>query len=1317
MCRSSVRALRVVVLTLAATTFLSAILQSRIVRAASGTWTNAVTGGLWSATGNWSGGTVANGTDANADFSTLNIAADNTVHLDTARTIGNLLFGDTTPSNNWILDNNSIPMNVLTLGVSSGTPTITVSNQSAAINTVLAGTQGFQKNGAGTLTLSGSSANSYSGTTTVNAGTLILKSGIGNSSTIPGNLVIGDGLGGPSADVVQLGNPNQISDSLASTVTINSSGLLNLGTTQDFVATLIFNGGAVSTGIGASQFLGFINNMGQVATNANAQTATIGGALYLNDDASHFTPFNIASGTTPSGIDLDVSAQAVGGGITKTGAGTLRLSNGTSTYANGTQLNGGMISVGADTVGSPGAITSGPLGTGTLTMAGGTTIISDGGPHTLANAVIISAGVAAVGGPNGLTVTGAIGGSGGLTKNGTGTLTLSASAGNAFSGNLTITNGNLLVTGGSGLTVGSSSPLLFGGGAGVDGGATIAINGGSFSPLSSEFVGLNGVGSVNQTGGTNNVGFGSLILANSVSSSGTYTLSGGNVSSANEYIGYRGMGSFMQSGGTNTISGLFEVGYNAGSQSTYTLSAGALNVVTNLAAETIGANGTGIFNQSGGTNSISGTNDLTLGNSAGSSGTYNLSGGRATIGRDAVVGSSGIGVLSVSATGSLTVAGTLAVANNPGTIVNLTGGSINTAAINLHGVPSLLNWTGGTLNVTSNVTWDSAADGTTTSAAFGASKSLATNQTLRVTGDESLGGMGPFTLTLNSGSAHYVTGGITINPSGAITQNANSTLYAATFTQAGGTVNGTLQNQGNFVYQSGAFNGRLLNQGSVSLGPTFTAGNGIENDASMAVAVGQIITANGAGIDNVGSFTLSGGVVSGTGPVLNDVGGTMQARGTINPALTNNGLFNVTGALSLTSASGATNNGIFQGNGTVTGNFANAAGGLVNVAIGNPLAFVNVWPNAGLVTLQGAGAVLNGGAITNTDTIQGAGMVRSSITNSTGLIRASGGELDLAGTGNSNAVGGIIQAATGNTVMVLQGLAANAGTIGLTGGIFDNNSHSLANASTGIINGYGTLQTGSLTNTGKLNVGEGNMDVYGNVTNNGTIGIQGGRFMYFFGNVNGSGSYTGLGTPTFLAAVSPGNSPASVSFAGNADLTSTSTLNIEFGGTTPGSQYDQLLVTGQLSIGGALQVLLINGFVPSSGNSFNVLDWGTLAGTFSSISLPTLANGLTWNTSKIYTTGVLSVISTLLGDYNGNGIVDAADYTVWRDHLGQSITLPNDTTPGSVTQADYDVWKTNFGNHAGSGAGANAGVAEPSTFVLLFAGILTLCCRRRPRVS
>jgi PEP-CTERM motif len=87
------------------------------------------------------------------------------------------------------------------------------------------------------------------------------------------------------------------------------------------------------------------------------------------------------------------------------------------------------------------------------------------------------------------------------------------------------------------------------------------------------------------------------------------------------------------------------------------------------------------------------------------------------------------------------------------------------------------------------------------------------------------------------------------------------------------------------------------------------------------------------------------------------------------------------------------------------------------------------------------------------------------------------------------------------------------------------------------------------------------------------------------------------------------------------------------------------------------------------------------------------------------------------GDYNQDGAVDAADYTVWRDHLGTSFALggngdETDDSAGVVDQADYALWKANFGNLAGSGAFSNAAVPEPSTFVLLAAAIVGIALRR-----
>ena len=164
----------------AAPTMLSALGASRTALAANGTWINTTSGGLWSASANWSGGTVASGVGGVANFSTLNITAIDTVHLDSARTIGGLLFADTTPTNSWILETSGNAADVLTMAVVSGAPSIAVNNEEAGIYVVVAGTQGLAKTGGGRLFWDES--NTFSGGLAVLQGTLYLQT-INNAGT------------------------------------------------------------------------------------------------------------------------------------------------------------------------------------------------------------------------------------------------------------------------------------------------------------------------------------------------------------------------------------------------------------------------------------------------------------------------------------------------------------------------------------------------------------------------------------------------------------------------------------------------------------------------------------------------------------------------------------------------------------------------------------------------------------------------------------------------------------------------------------------------------------------------------------------------------------------------------------------------------------------------------------------------------------------------------------------------------------------------------------------------------------------------------
>jgi len=191
-------------------------------------------------------------------------------------------------------------------------------------------------------------------------------------------------------------------------------------------------------------------------------------------------------------------------------------------------------------------------------------------------------------------------------------------------------------------------------------------------------------------------------------------------------------------------------------------------------------------------------------------------------------------------------------------------------------------------------------------------------------------------------------------------------------------------------------------------------------------------------------------------------------------------------------------------------------------------------------------------------------------------------------------------------------------------------------------------------------------------------------------------------------------------------------LIVDIGGAAPG-EFDRLNVTTLATLGGKIDVRLVDlgggAFVPSAGQSFLVLSAGSsIGGTrFDAEILPEIGGGLFfdlfYDTSKV----VVEVVG-VPGDYNFNGVVDAADYTVWRNTLGQSGTglAADGDGNGAVNNLDYNVWKTNFGSTAAGGTGAGlsratvsawdeGAVPEPASTVPLLLGAVGLlaCAWRR----
>lgn len=81
---------------------------------------------------------------------------------------------------------------------------------------------------------------------------------------------------------------------------------------------------------------------------------------------------------------------------------------------------------------------------------------------------------------------------------------------------------------------------------------------------------------------------------------------------------------------------------------------------------------------------------------------------------------------------------------------------------------------------------------------------------------------------------------------------------------------------------------------------------------------------------------------------------------------------------------------------------------------------------------------------------------------------------------------------------------------------------------------------------------------------------------------------------------------------------------------------------------------------------------------------------------------LVSTLAALPGDFNNDGVVDLADYTVWRDNLGApASTLANDVDGGTVGSAQYNTWKAHFGTSAASAGAQTSAVPKPPWALLL----------------
>ena len=598
---------------------------------------------------------------------------------------------------------------------------------------------------------------------------------------------------------------------------------------------------------------------------------TLTGNSTVNVSVANVLPAGVTFNNIKTNYTLQGTAGIAGAtGLTKSGAGIVTLAN-PNTYTGGTTVGAGILETDNNSA----------LGSGLLTMSGGT--LSNNVSSTLTNNVnLSSAATIGVGTNQTLMLGGLLTNSGALTISGPGTLVLANT--NTYSGSTIVSAGTLTLSGNRTAAAGAITVTA----------GTLNLQNGNFSLGANTLTLASGAtGTLNHSSGAISFSSGTQLLVGNGSGNGTYNLSGGALT-----------------GAASTTRGVI-LGVNTGSTGTFNLSgSGTLNLAgANLqigrSENSAATNATGIFNQSGGTatvgylgiggnsavNNASNIGYLTLtGGSFTATNWQGLSGGNGSSSTITVGGTAQVtlpafpttrgtganaylilnGGILIPAAGSSRYmpAGTFATASittnganfSMGTGTNISIGQVlgDYASTNLG---TLAKSGGGALTLTNANTYSGKTTISAGTLALGSSGSINNSKTVSVTSGATFdvsavtGGYslpGGKTLTGNgtvNGNVTVSSGG-TLSPGtngvGALTINGNLTLNAGstnTFVVNGSTLANSRLALGAAVAYGGVLN--LVPSGTFTNGQTFTLFSGA--GAANASNFGSIAGSPGAG--------------------------------------------------------------------------------------------------------------------------------------------------------------------------------------------------------------------------------------------------------------------------------------------------------------------------------------------------------------------------------------------------------------------------------------------------------------------------------------
>ncbi len=508
-------------------------------------------------------------------------------------------------------------------------------------------------------------------------------------------------------------------------------------------------------------------------------------------------------------------------------------------------------------------------------------------------------------------------------------------------------------------------------------------------------------------------------------------------------------------------------------------------------------------------------------------------------------------------------------------------------------------------------------------------------------------------LTVDGGliwtGGNMIGAGVTrINAAATATINGNAELDGRTFVNAGVAT----WSAGSFDMGNGAVFSNLV---GATFNVTFDGNNGTLGGAATTIVnaglfrktAGAARTDIAAQFNNIGTvesqaatLRLAGGgthpgtIITGAGATVEFGGGThVLPAGSL---VTGNGVVNVIGATTLTAS------GTFDTAGSilsitagtanltascnVTGSTLNVSGGTLNFSSAGTVSTVNL--TAG--TLGGTSPVtvtglltLGGGTITNALVTASGGL------NINGGVTLNGGKL----INPANAVWSAGNLTGANGAVFSNLLGATFVTT------FDGNAAAGAGATPTFVNAGsfqkigGTAPLGNTSidfqfiNTGSVEVRTNTLRYAFNQQTSGLTLLNGGNLtaqaqplQILGGTLMGTGLVSVANVQNFInaSAVSPGLPLGHLDVSGNYQQTSAGVLNIDLGGYAPGTNYDQIRITGGgaggvATLGGTLNITLTNGFYPTNGATFTFVTAQSRVGAFSTINYPTNEIGIEVN--------------------------------------------------------------------------------------------------------